>query len=87
MGFIQQLISTIDRAPEARPVATTSDVLKYAPPRLRAARGDEDRLRQLEIENRRWRERAHSAEARLESIERSVQLIAEQVGVTRARNG
>ncbi len=81
MGFIHGLISAIDGAPNdrVRAASQTAEWLKYAPPRVRSQRTSQDRLGQLETENRRWRERARQAEARLKSIESSIQRIAQQV--------
>lgn len=80
MGFIHGLISAIDGAPNSqmRAASQTAEWLKYAPPRVRSQRASQD-LRQLESENRHWRERARQAEARLKSIESSIQRIAQQV--------
>jgi predicted nucleic acid-binding Zn-ribbon protein len=46
---------------------------------VRSQRASPDRLRQLESETKRWRERAWQAEARLKSIENSIQRLAQQV--------
>ena len=81
MGFIHGLISAIDESPNdrARAPSQSAEWLKYAPPRVRSQRASQDRLRQLESENKHWRERAWQAEARLKSIENSIQRIAQQV--------
>jgi hypothetical protein len=81
MGFIHGLISAIDGSPNdrVRAVSQTAEWLKYAPPRVRSQRASPDRLRQLESETKRWRERAWQAEARLKSIENSIQRLAQQV--------
>jgi predicted nucleic acid-binding Zn-ribbon protein len=88
MGFIHGLISAADRSPNSRVQATsrTAEWLQYAPPRVRSHRASQDRLRQLESENKRWRERALQAEARLKSIENSIQRIARQVDSSRLSN-
>lgn len=85
MGFIHGLISAIDGAPKTQMQAAsqTAEWLKYAPPRVRSHRASQDLVR-LESENRRWRERARQAEARLKSIESSIQRLAQQVDPPRA---
>jgi hypothetical protein len=78
MGFFKDLTAEIDRAPPVRLGADgdISEVLKYAPTRLRPRRNAEDRLNRLEAETKYWRERACSAEVRVKSLETSIQSIA-----------
>jgi hypothetical protein len=78
MGFFKELTAEIDRAPAVRLGADgdISEVLKYAPNRLRPRRNAEDRLSRLEAETKYWRERAWMAEVRVKSLETSIQSIA-----------
>jgi hypothetical protein len=55
-----------------------SEVLKYAPTKLRPRRSADDRLSRLEAETTYWRERASQAEVRVKFLEASVQRIASQ---------
>ncbi len=82
MGFFKELTAEMDRTP-VMPRATVnigdvSEVLKYAPTRLRPRRGPDERVSRLEAETRYWRERACSAEVRVKSLETSIQSIATQ---------
>jgi hypothetical protein len=82
MGFFRELTAELDRSPATlrRPVnsGAISEVLKYAPAKLRPRRNPEDRLDRLEAENKYWRERASQAEGRVRFLETSVQRIAAQ---------
>jgi hypothetical protein len=79
MGFFQELTAELDRTPAkgidpAGPGAI-SEVLKYAPLKLRPRRNVEDRLN----EEKYWRERACQAEVRVTFLEDSIQRIAARV--------
>jgi hypothetical protein len=77
MGFFKELTAELDRVPAMRRGpgrADVSEVLKYAPLRLRPRR--EDRLDRLEAETNYWRERAGQAEGRVRFLETSIQRIA-----------
>jgi hypothetical protein len=79
MGFFQELTAEIDRTPakriEAAAPGAISEVLKYAPLRLRPRRNGEDRLNAEKY----WRERAFQAEVRVKFLENSIQRIAARV--------
>ena len=55
-----------------------SEVLKFAPKKMRRQQSAEDRINQLETEIRQWEERAGEAEARLRYIEELIQQIASE---------
>jgi hypothetical protein len=80
MGFFKELTVELNRSPamRLRPAVRGdfSEVLKYAPAKLRSRRNAEDRLGRLETENRYWRERACRAEVRVQFLETSIQRIA-----------
>lgn len=83
MGFFKELTAEIDRMPVhhsphigAGSDGDISEVLKYAPTKLRPRRNTDERLSRLEAETRYWRERACSAEVRVKSLETSIQSIA-----------
>ena len=84
MGFFKDLTAEIDRSPPVRlgsnfvlgAPGDISEVLKYAPVRLRPRRNAEERLNRLEAETRYWRERACQAEVRVRRLETSIQSIA-----------
>lgn len=80
MGFFKELTAEIDRTPVmprgGANVGDISEVLKYAPVRVRPRRNADERLNRLEAETRYWRERACSAEVRVKSLEASIQSIA-----------
>jgi hypothetical protein len=84
MGFFKELTAEMDRTPAVRQRAGTapgvdgdiSEVLKYAPTKLRPRRNADERLSRLEAETRYWRERACQAEVRVKSLETSIQNIA-----------
>jgi hypothetical protein len=80
MGFFKDLTAEMDRTPAlrmgVRADGDISEVLKYAPTRLRPRRSADDRLSRLEAETRYWRERACQAEVRVKSLETSIQSIA-----------
>lgn len=80
MGFFQELTAELDRSPARRisPAGqgAISEVLKYAPAKLRPRRNAEDRLDRLEAENKYWRERAYKAEVRVQFLEATIQRIA-----------
>jgi hypothetical protein len=92
MGFFKDLTAEIDRMPAVRrapdlspdsdwgPSAAgdISEVLKYAPTKLRPRRGADDQVSRLEAETTYWRERASQAEVRVKFLEASVQRIASQ---------
>lgn len=83
MGFFKELTAEMDRTPALRmgPGADgdISEVLKYAPMKLRPRRNADERLSRLEADNKYWRERACSAEVRVKSLETSIQNIATRV--------
>lgn len=80
MGFFKELTAEMERAPAVRVSSGAdgdiSEVLKYAPTRLRPRRSADDRLNRLEAETKYWRERACSAEVRVRSLETSIQSLA-----------
>jgi hypothetical protein len=80
MGFFKELTAELDRSPAVRfgPGANgdISEVLKYAPSKLRPRRNPDDRLNRLEAETKYWRARACQAEVRVKSLETSIQNIA-----------
>jgi hypothetical protein len=86
MGFFKDLTAEIDRTPGVRQGerigaglgGDISEVLKYAPSKLRPRRNVEERLARLEAETTYWRERASQAEGRVNFLEASVQRIASQ---------
>lgn len=58
-------------------VDVPEEVLKFAPKNMRLQhQSAEGRIEQLETEVKQWQDRADQAEARLQSIERSIQQIA-----------
>lgn len=79
MGFFQELTAEIDRTPAKRidsaAPGAISEVLKYAPLRLRPRRNGDDRLSAEKY----WRERAFQAEVRVKFLENSIQRIAARV--------
>lgn len=79
MGFFQELTAEIDRMPARRIDAAApgaiSEVLKYAPLKLRPRRNIEDRLSAEKY----WRERASRAEGRVKFLENTIQSIAARV--------
>lgn len=77
MGFFKELTAELDRSPARRPTVRgeMSEVLKYAPERLRRRR-TEDALERLESETEYWRLRASRAEGRVRFLETSIQRIA-----------
>lgn len=78
MGFFQELTAELDRTPAKRIDAgpgAISEVLKYAPLKLRPRRNIEDRLSAEKY----WRERASRAEGRVQFLENSIQSIAARV--------
>jgi hypothetical protein len=85
MGFFKDLTAEIDRSPAMRlgsgAAGGISEVLKYAPTKLRPRRNVEERLHRLEAETRYWRERACQAEVRVKRLETSIQGIAQRVGI------
>lgn len=80
MGFFKDLTAELDRSSAVRlgsgAGGDISEVLKYAPTKLRPRRNAEERLNRLEAENRYWRERACQAEVRVKRLETSIQSIA-----------
>ena len=77
MGFFQELTAELDRTPATPPAGpgAISEVLKYAPLKLRPRRNVEDRLSAEKY----WRERACRAEVRVIFLENSIQRIAARV--------
>ncbi|MEJ2373978.1 MAG: hypothetical protein P8Y53_03615 [Pseudolabrys sp.] len=85
MASIHQLITDVERRGDAHPehprfagkIDVPEEVLRFAPRKIRAQHEtSEDRIEQLENEVKEWQDRAGRAEARLRSIEESVQRIA-----------
>ncbi len=81
MSFIHQLISDIERQRDAPPLAyeddTPSEVLRFAPKKVRVPRQmTEDPVADLKTEVEQWQNRAQAAEARLHSLEERIQRIA-----------
>jgi hypothetical protein len=85
MGFFKELAAELDRSPAVRfgPGAggDISEVLKYAPSKLRPRHNADDRLSRLEAETKYWRERAFQAEVRVNRLETSIQGIAQRFGI------
>ena len=93
MGFFKDLTAQIDRSSAVRRGSDLglsaglsaggdiSEVLKYAPVKLRPRRNVEERLHRLEAEAKYWRERACQAEVRVKRLETSIQSIAQRVGI------
>jgi len=82
MSFIHQLISDLERQRDAPPLApgdhTPSEVLRFAPKKVRGPRLiGEDSVAHLKSEVAQWQNRAETAEARLQSLERRIQRIAD----------
>ncbi|MBI1202197.1 MAG: hypothetical protein GC182_06765 [Rhodopseudomonas sp.] len=76
MSFFSDLSETIAEPPQAvrlRHLGATTDVLKYAPPRLRAETIDRAKA-QADIAY--WRERAFKAETKLRTLETRVHWLA-----------
>ena len=76
MSFFSELTNVIGEPPHAvrlRHLGATTDVLKYAPPRLRAETVDRAKA-QADIAY--WRERAFKAETRLRALETRVHMLA-----------
>jgi hypothetical protein len=76
VGFFRDLTTQLDRTGPGRRTGSgggLSEVLKYAPTRLRART---DFLGQLDSETHYWKTRAHLAESRLMSIEDSIRGLA-----------
>jgi hypothetical protein len=90
MGFFKELTVELDRVPApnlAPGRGDMSEVLKYAPAKLRPRRSAEDRLARLEVENVFWRERALRAEGRVRYLENSIERIASLPAARRAKAG
>lgn len=80
MSLFDELLNTIDQPANAvrlRHLGATADVLKYAPPRLRADAGDRVVARAV-ADAAYWRERAFKAETKLRALETRVQQLAKR---------
>ncbi|MBS0534974.1 MAG: hypothetical protein JSR72_13030 [Proteobacteria bacterium] len=80
MSSFSDLIKTLDQpdnAVQLRHLGATADVLKYAPPRLRADAGDQVVARAV-ADAAYWRERAFKAETKLRALETRVQQLAKR---------
>ena len=77
MSSLNDLIKTLEHpdAVRLRHLGATADVLKYAPPRLRADAGDRVVARAV-ADAAYWRERAFKAETKLRALETRVQQLA-----------
>ena len=77
MSSFNDLIKTLEQphAVRLRHLGATADVLKYAPPRLRADAGDRVVARAV-ADAAYWRERAFKAETKLRALETRVQQLA-----------
>lgn len=76
MSFFSELTDVISEPPNAvrlRHLGATTDVLKYAPPRLRSETVDRAKA-QADIAY--WRERAFKAETKLRALETRVHWLA-----------
>ena len=85
MALISDLIDTLAQPSNAvrlRHLGATADVLKYAPPRLRADAGDRVVARAV-ADAAYWRERAFAAETRLRALETRVQQLAKRAQARR----
>jgi hypothetical protein len=88
MGFFKELTIELDRVPAPDLVpdrGDMSEVLKYAPLKLRRRRSPEDRLARLEADNIYWRERTFRAENRVRYLESSIERIAALPAARRAK--
>jgi hypothetical protein len=90
MGFFKELTVELDRVPAPRLApdrGDMSEVLKYAPVKLRPRRSAEDRLTRLEADNAYWRERTFRAEHRVRYLESSIERIASLPAARRPKAG
>jgi hypothetical protein len=90
MGFFKELTVELDRVPAPDLVpgrGDMSEVLKYAPLKLRRRRSAEDRLTRLEADNTYWRERTFRAEDRVRYLETSIERIASLPAARRPKAG